>query len=157
MTYLPTAKAPWLALSRGDLLVEEPDGQEHAGMAGAVETAIRESLAPGTRLPTPTGRATFVVAEFRADALILLLGHKRARTPLTWQCLEGLPDFLRSTDWVRVGANRELTVDPTTLDGYLKGCLKRQTADYVAVLLERAGIVDLRRARPAHVRLRSVS
>jgi len=39
------------------------------------------------------------------------------------------------------------------LDGYLKRCIKRQTANYVAVVLERAGVLELDRERPARVRL----
>jgi len=39
------------------------------------------------------------------------------------------------------------------LDGYLKRCIKRQIANYVAVVLERAGVLELDRERPAHVRL----
>jgi hypothetical protein len=54
---------------------------------------------------------------------------------------------------MRVGANRDVAGNPGTLDAYLKGCLKRQTADYVAVILERAGLVDLDRDPPARVRL----
>jgi hypothetical protein len=38
-------------------------------------------------------------------------------------------------------------------DSYLKNCLKQQTADYVAVVLERAGVVELDRDMPAQVRL----
>ena len=37
------------------------------------------------------------------------------------------------------------------LDGYLKGWIKRQTANYVAVVLERAGGLELDRQRPAQV------
>jgi hypothetical protein len=37
--------------------------------------------------------------------------------------------------------------------GYLKGWIKRQTANYVAVMLERAGVVELNRERPAQIRL----
>jgi hypothetical protein len=123
-------------------------------MPGAVEQAIRRRIAPGTRLPTPTDRAEFIVGALDADALILLLGPKRTRTPLTWSCLEGIPGFLRGQGWVRIGANRDVLGEPTALDGYLKRHIRRQTADYVAVVLEYAGVVVLNRERPARVRLR---
>lgn len=41
-----------------------------------------------------------------------------------------------------VGANRDMDSD-NGLDGYLKGWIKRQTANYVAVVLERAGVLEL--------------
>lgn len=125
-------------------------------MSGPVENAIRAHVIPGSRLPTPTGNATFLVHELREFELILLLGEKQTWTPLSWDCLEGTLSFLRGRAWVRVGANRDPSGDPATLDGYLKGCMtyKRQTANYVAVLLERAGLVDVDRNRPASVRLR---
>ena len=40
-----------------------------------------------------------------------------------------------------------------TLDGYLKSHIKRQVADYVAVVLERARLVEVNRDRPATLRL----
>lgn len=85
--------------------------------------------------------------------LVLLLGPKRTRTPFAWTCIEGIPAFLQNRGWTRVGANREIPGMPGTLDGYLKGCIKRHTADYMVVVLESAGLVELDRQRPARVRL----
>ena len=122
-------------------------------MSGPVEAAIRAHVSPGSRLPTPTGRAAFVVHELNSTGMVLLLVQKRAWTFLSWDCTEGVPTFLRDRGWVRVGANRDVHGNPGTLDSYLKNCLKRQTADYVAVVLERAGVVELDRDTPARVRL----
>lgn len=132
--------------------VERLYGASGAGASGPVELAIRSHISAGQRLPTPTGRATFVVDEVSDPGLVLLLGQKGARTPFTWSCLEGVADLLRGRGWVKVGATRDVEGDRNTLDGYLKECVKRQTADYVAVVLERAGLVELDRERPAHVR-----
>ena len=121
-------------------------------MKVSVEAAIRSSVRQGEVLPTPTGTATFVVDQLDVEGLSLLFGPKKTRTLLTWRCLEGVPGFLRGRGWVLVGANRDVNSDQG-LDGYLKGWIKRQTANYVAVVLERAGIVELDRERPAQVRL----
>jgi hypothetical protein len=43
--------------------------------------------------------------------------------------------------------------NPETLDWYLKQHVARQTANYVAVLLARAKVVDLITERPARLRL----
>jgi hypothetical protein len=43
--------------------------------------------------------------------------------------------------------------NPGTSDAHLKGCLKRQTADYITMVLELAGIVELDRDSPTRVRL----
>jgi hypothetical protein len=95
----------------------------------------------------------FVVHELNSTEMVLLLGQQRAWTPLSWDCMEGVPEFLRNRGWVRVGASRDARGNPGTLDGSLKNCLKRQTADYAAVVLELAGVVELDRETPAHVRL----
>jgi hypothetical protein len=126
-------------------------------MPGPVETAIRSRLSPGTLLPTPTGSANFLVDKISATGIVLLFGAKRTPTPFGWSCLEGIPRFLGTRGWVRVGANRDVQGDQDALDGYLKGCIKRQTANYVAVVLGRAGVVELDRQRPARVRLRRPS
>ena len=121
-------------------------------MPGRVETAIRAHIDPGAALPTPTGRATFIVEEIGPTALVLLFGPKRTRTAFSWSCLEGIPDFLRTRGWTRIGANRDVQGDQQAFDGYLKRHVKRQTADYIAVVLERAGLVELDRERPARIR-----
>jgi hypothetical protein len=118
----------------------------------SVEDAIRSSIQPGEVLPTPTGTATFVVDQLDTDGLSLLFGPKKTRTTVSWRCLEGIPAYLRGRGWVAVGANRDLDND-RGLDGYLKRWIKRQTANYVAVVLERAGVLDLDRQRPARIRL----
>ena len=48
---------------------------------GAVERAVRSSVAVGEVLSTPTGRGQFRVAEYRFDSLVLLLGAKEAGLP----------------------------------------------------------------------------
>jgi hypothetical protein len=121
-------------------------------MTTNVEAAIRSTLRSGEVLPTPTGTATFTVDQIDADGLSLLFGPKKTRTLLTWPCLEGVPGYLRGQGWVLVGANRDVNSD-YGLDGYLKSWIKRQTANYVAVVLERAGVLELDRERPARVRL----
>jgi hypothetical protein len=121
-------------------------------MNASVEAAIRSSVRQGEVLPTPTGTAAFVVDQLDAEGLSLLFGPKKTRTLLSWRCLEGVPGYLRGRGWVLVGANRDVNSD-YGLDGYLKRWIKRQTANYVAVVLERAGIVELDRERPAQVRL----
>lgn len=121
-------------------------------MSGPVEAAIRSSVRPGEVLPTPTGTATFDVGQLEPEALSLLFGPKRTVTLLPWRCLEGIPDYLHGRGWMPVGANRDVNSN-YGLDGYLKSWIKRQTANYVALVLERAGVVELSRERPAHVRL----
>src|SRR5690606_18368668 len=102
---------------------------------------------------TPTGRGTFTVQTIDGQGVVLLLGAQEAVTRLTWECLEGVTSFLRHGSWVELGGRYETSADPTTLDGYLKGCIKRATAGWVAVRLEEAGVVELDCRRPAKVRL----
>ena len=87
------------------------------------------------------------------SGVVLLLGVGQARTRLSWSCLEGIPDFLRGRGWVPVGSVYDTAGSPGTLDGYLKGCVRRATAGWVAVLLEAADLVELDRGRPTQVRL----
>ncbi len=44
---------------------------------------------------------------------------------------------------------------PGSMDEYLKSYLKRATAGWVVVVLERAGVLVINRSRPARVMLRS--
>lgn len=120
----------------------------------SVEAAVRGAVSPGDRLATPSGRGQFTVARFTSDGLVLLLGEKEAWTPLPWQALEQIPDLLRDRGWVLIGSVYSTGSAPGSLDEHLKKFLKRATAGWVAVVLEKAGVVTVDRARPARVRLR---
>jgi hypothetical protein len=135
---------------RGDMTDSASHERASAGLA---QKAVRASITAGTSLPTPTERATFILAEYKQEGMILLLGPKRTATFLTWDCLEGVIGCLRGRGWVRIGANRDVNGDPGTFDAYLKRHINRQVADYVAVVLERARLVELNRERPASLRL----
>lgn len=121
-------------------------------MGRSVQEAIQSSVRPGDVLLTPTGAATFVVDRLDGEGMSLLFGPKMTRTLLTWRCLEGVPEYLRGRGWVLVAANRDVN-SATGLDGYFKRWIKRQVANYVAVVLEQAVVVELDRERPARVRL----
>jgi hypothetical protein len=80
---------------------------------------------------------------------VLLLGTKEAWTPLSWQVMEGIPDFLRGRGWVAVGSLHSTESQLCSLDEYMKSFLKRATAGWVAVVLEKAGVLTMDRSRPA--------
>ena len=125
----------------------------HDRMEGPVEHAVRSRVEEGAELPTPTGSARFIVDRLDSRGVTLLFGPKRTPTFFSWACLEGVVDYLDSRAWLPIGANRDTRGNPETLDWYLKKHVARQTANYVAVLLARANVVDLSTERPARVRL----
>ena len=85
---------------------------------------------------------------------MLLLGEKEAWTPLPWTALEEVPGLLRGRGWVPIGGAYSVDSVPGSLDEHLKKFLKRATAGWVAVVLERAGVIAVDRARPARIMLR---
>lgn len=119
---------------------------------GPVEGAVRERLVPGQRLRTPQG-AAFELSRIESRGVELLFGASKTPTWLSWDCLEGVIPYLTGRGWVRVGGAYDVAGDEGTLDGYLKQHVKRATAGWVAAVLEEAGIVDLDRGRPAHVKV----
>lgn len=123
-------------------------------MAGPVETAVRRAVHPEDQLATPSGRGRFTVADYTPDGLVLLLGEKEAWTPLPWQALEQIPDFLRGRGWVLIGSVYSTGSPEGSLDEHLKTFLKRATAGWVAVVLEKAEVITIDRARPARIKLR---
>lgn len=120
---------------------------------GSVEWAVRHAVHPGMRLVTPGQRKPFEVAEVTDQGLVLLLGEGRWRTLVPWEGLEGVPDLLRGRGWMRTTGSFAPDHDITSLSGYLKQFVYRETANWVAVVLERAGILELDRGRPVRARL----
>jgi hypothetical protein len=123
-------------------------------MAGRVESAVRTAITPGDVLATPSGRGRFTLARYTTDSLVLLLGEKEAWTPLPWRALEEIPDLLRTRNWVLIGSVYSTDSRQGSLDEYLKRYLKRATAGWVAVVLEKAAVITIDRSRPAQIKLR---
>jgi hypothetical protein len=122
-------------------------------MTGRVEAAVRAAVPLDVPLRTPSGRGRFSVTRYTTEGIVLLLGDKEAWTPLPWKALEEVPDFLRGRGWLRIGSVYSMDSVAGTLDAHLKQYLARATAGWVAVVLERAGVVDVDRSPPAKVRL----
>jgi hypothetical protein len=93
------------------------------------------------------------VSRIDERGVVMLFGERQTPTRLDWDCLEGVVSFLAGGSWVAIGSVYDTRGREGTLDGYLKRCVKRATAAWVAALLERAGVVDVARTRPAQVRL----
>lgn len=123
-------------------------------MPGPVESAIRRTIREGETLESVSQRKPFVVGELRSDALVLLLGESRSRTVLRWEAFEAVPDFLRGKGWVELGSKHSVDVDEASFDGFMRRHIYRSVGSYVPAVLERAGIVEVSRKRPAAVRLR---
>jgi hypothetical protein len=119
---------------------------------GPVESAIRACLVPGQQLHTPTG-APFVLDQIDGRGIVLLLGAGQWATRLPWQALEEIPDLIRGRGWVRTTGTFDTANSPDTLTGHLKRYVSRETANWVAVVLEAAGILELDRTRPITARL----
>lgn len=123
---------------------------------GPVQLAVRSHLRQDQVLRTPTQQKPFKVGRIDGDGVVLLLGAGARPVTLGWDCLEGLVPFLAERGTIDIGGRHEVAGNPGTLDEYLKGCVKRTTAGWVAVLLEEAGILAVVRDRPARVRLAAV-
>ena len=105
------------------------------------------------QLATPGQARPFEIAEINTDGILLLLGQDHWRTPIPWDALEGLADLLRGRGWVRTSGAYEYSDDVTTPSGHLKQYVYRETSNWVMVVLEQAGVVELDRHRPIKARL----
>lgn len=62
--------------------------------------------------------------------------------------------FLKGRGWVRAGGAFSVDGEPGTVDDYLKTFTKTLVSRWLAVVLERAGIVEVDAGPPLRVRLR---
>jgi hypothetical protein len=65
--------------------------------------------------------------------------------------LAGLPG---GRGWVLIGSTYSSGSEPGSLDDYMKRFLKRATAGWLAVVLEKAAVITIDRLRPAKIKLR---
>ncbi len=89
---------------------------------GPVEQAVRAKFKGGDTLYTVSNREPFTIGVIDTDGIVLMLGRKQSSAPLSWECLESVPAFLRNTPgWVPAGGNHSVAGEPGTLDQHLKG------------------------------------
>ncbi len=114
--------------------------------------AIRGTIHSGDQLKTPTGRGTFEIAEITNDAVVLLFGNQRTPTPLSWSLLDAALEDIAGRGWVPIGASHSVHSALGSFEALLKPAVNRSCANYVAVLLERVGLLEIDRHLPARVR-----
>ena len=119
---------------------------------GPVEQAIRHRLSAGSRLHTISRPSPFLLDKVDGRGIVLKLAM-RWPTRLSWQCLEDTVPYLRARGWVRAGGVYSLESAPGSLDEHLKGCVKRDTTNWVVVVLRDAGVLDVDPGPPLMVRL----
>ncbi|MFA9430019.1 hypothetical protein [Egicoccus sp. AB-alg2] len=107
----------------------------------------------GQSLLTPTG-ASFVLDRIDARGIVLLLGQGQSHTRLPWQALEEIPGVFEGRGWLRTTGTFDTESEEGSLSAHLKRFVKRETANWVAVVLEKAGVLELDRSRPVRARLR---
>lgn len=122
---------------------------------GPVEQGIRDRLSAGSTLHTISQASPFLLEKIDGEGIVLKLAM-RWSTRLSWQCLEGTVLYLRGRGWVQARGVHSLESAPGSLDAYLKGCVKRNTTNWVVVVLRDAGVLEVDAGPPLSVRLASV-
>ena len=128
--------------------------KRRAGVHAAVtvQSAITAAIPPGATLETLTRREPFVVAGYRDDAMVLLLGPQRSRTPVQWQVWKELGAWLATRGWTELGAGRGQPTSSESLNGFLDARISRSTGSYVAAILVEAGLAEADGGRPLRIR-----
>jgi hypothetical protein len=111
-------------------------------------------------LYTPVRHSRFIVkcVDPIKEKVVFFVGAK-TKIEVPKACWNGIPDFLRGRDWVKIGAKHESTVNVLigSLERYLDKCPNKTSASagsYVASVLEHLGIVEVDEDRPSRVRLK---
>lgn len=118
---------------------------------------IMKEIRSGTVLYTPVQNRQFTIKSVDAEKLVFFVGAK-TKIEVPKACWNGIPDFLKGRDWVRIGAKHECTrkVLIGSLERYLDECPNKTSASagsYVASVLKHLKIVEVDHQRPSKVRL----
>jgi len=114
-------------------------------------------LKDGDILATPVQSKRFIVEHISEAEVIILIGEGW-KTTIPAKCLNGIPNFLKGKDWVEIRAIHDYASKQGTLEDYVNKNKpeKRSAGNYVASILEHAGIVDIDRKPPSKVRLSNI-
>lgn len=116
-----------------------------------VMSLLMGKLKAGDILVTPIQGKKFKVESISPSGITLILG-KKWRTPIPADCWNGIPNYLFDKGWVEIGAIHGIS-KPGTLENYIDGFISRSAGNYVASILEHAGIVEIDRDLPSKIRL----
>jgi hypothetical protein len=119
---------------------------------------IKRDIRSGMVLYTPVERSRFTVDTVDTEKVVFRVGKTEARIAVPKACWDGIPNFLRGKDWVRIGARHE-KAQRGTFEEYLDTHQKPHQhshpswASYVVPVLEHLKIVEVGHHRPSKVRL----
>jgi hypothetical protein len=122
---------------------------------GPVEERIRNSIKPGKKLTTPTGRASLKVVAYSETGIVLAMGERAARATISWTCLDAVPRFLIGRGSVALSGSFDPHTSTGTLETLLLAHGSSASPGALAAVLAAADIVVVEAARPASVRLKS--
>lgn len=138
---------------RGDVSTKRPVSRDSAARdrgavleaaMGPVERAIRKTFSPPVSLRTLAQGSGFELETLDDRGIRLLRGERRP-TRLSWECLEGVPAYLRQhPGWIPAGGSHVGAGAPGTLDEHLKRYLSTHVSNYITRILLDAGIVEAR-------------
>jgi hypothetical protein len=117
-----------------------------------VQSAITAAIPPGATLETLSRGDTFEVAEYLAEAMVLMLGPRRTRTSIPWHVWEELGAWLATKGWTKLGAGRGQRTSSESLNGFLDPRIQRSVGSYVAAILVEAGLVEPDHGQPLRIR-----
>lgn len=116
-----------------------------------VMSQLMGKMNPGQLLYTPIQKKKFKIHSIYPSGITLILG-KKWKTPIPAACWDGIPGYLKGKGWVEIGAIHGIS-KPGTLENYIDRFIPRSAGNYVASILEYAGIVEIERSLPSKVRL----
>ncbi len=113
---------------------------------------LKIGIRPGVTMRTPSGKADFEIESVDDSGVTFLVGLGKWKTKVPTKCWEGIPPYLKGRGWVRIGASHN-TADLGTLEAYLDPVVKTSSSSYVVPVLEKIGLVQVDRNKPAKIRL----
>ncbi len=114
---------------------------------------IQSKLKPGDLVETPSGQATFSISEISSKGVRVTVGEKELSIFIPIECWAMIPDCLIEKNWVELGGIHG-DPKPDTLEYHIQKYTSGVSAvSYVAPILEKIGIAEIDRERPARIRL----
>jgi hypothetical protein len=118
---------------------------------------VRKEIPAGTVFLTPVKRCRNRI-DYENDNVVFFKDTNKkpfSKTPRV--CWDGIPEFLKNKGWVKIGANYG-TAQQGSLQEYIdrfhsQGKTHSSEANDIASILERLGIIEIDRNRPAKIRL----
>lgn len=106
-----------------------------------IKETIMRALSPGNEIKTPSGAGEFVIGQLE-PTVVIEAGKSQQQVPITWEEFQAAADIVEQESEILIETSRRAATTDSLQSRFEERGWTKRHANYVAAILEKAGIVN---------------